>query len=344
MSKKSKKNLKKVHAKINNTPVKTEATKKEESKVANKKVNGDEVEKLAEKLTTESLKNASKKELKSIIATAKKSGNKELVKKAKKAHEEAKYAASKARIEARKARKKERADKLTGIQKAKASEPVKITLEQRLKKQEERRNIARTRHIESITRRCKRMHLNDADTKKVVDIAKKQWDNATVYNITVVCDSVLKKKKELEKLVKDCGIKSACITNSTAFFKDVPASVVAKLRDLVGDVTFYQYRSDSKSPFEEAGIDMSGNHNKHKKGGDPHTIECSKNISVNFYNLRKAKKKAKETLEKNTYNFRHGSKAEGRKLRRGLKVKAKAVNKKPTQVKEVKQKSAKQAA
>lgn len=345
MSKKNKKNLKKVHAKIDNTPVKTEATKKEESKVANKKVNGDEVEKLAEKLTTESLKSASKKELKSIIATAKKAGNKELVKKAKKIHEEAKYAASKARIEARKARKKERADKLADIQKAKVSEPVKITLKDRLKRQEERRNVARARHIASITRRCKRMHLNDADTKKVVDIAKKQWDNATMYNITVVCDSVLKKKKELEKLVKDCGIKSACITNSTAFFKDVPASVVAKLHDLVGDATFYQYRSDSKSPFEEAGIDMStDNHNKHKKGGDPHTIECSKNIRVNFYNLRRAKKKAKETREKNTYKFRHGSKAEGRKLRRGLKVKAKAVNKKPTQVKEVKQKSAKQAA
>ena len=316
MSKKSKKNLKKVHAKINNTPVKTEGAKKEESVAPTK--------------NTE-------------IAAAK-DDVKAKKKAEKKAHEEAKYAASKARIEARKARKKERADKLAGIQKAKASEPVKITLEQRLKKQEERRNVARARHIESITRRCKRMHLNDADTKKVVDIAKKQWDNATVYNITVVCDSVLKKKKELEKLVKDCGIKSACITNSTAFFKDVPASVVTKLRDLVGDVTFYQYRSDSKSPFEEAGIDMSGNHNKHKKGGDPHTIECSKNISVNFYNLRRAKKKAKETLEKNTYNFRHGSKAEGRKLRRGLKVKAKAVNKKPTQVKEVKQKSAKQAA
>jgi len=316
MSKKSKKNLKKVHAKINNTPVKTEGAKKEESVAPTK--------------NTE-------------IAAAK-DDVKAKKKAEKKAHEEAKYAASKARIEARKARKKERADKLAGIQKAKASEPVKITLEQRLKKQEERRNVARARHIESITRRCKRMHLNDADTKKVVDIAKKQWDNATVYNITVVCDSVLKKKKELEKLVKDCGIKSACITNSTAFFKDVPASVVAKLRDLVGDVTFYQYRSDSKSPFEEAGIDMSGNHNKHKKGGDPHTIECSKNISVNFYNLRKAKKKAKETLEKNTYNFRHGSKAEGRKLRRKLKVKAKAVNKKPTQVKEVKQKSTKQAA
>ena len=316
MSKKSKKNLKKVHAKIDNTPVKTEGAKKEESVAPTK--------------NTE-------------IAAAK-DDFKAKKKAEKKAHEEAKYAASKARIEARKARKKERADKLAGIQKTKASEPVKITLEQRLKKQEERRNVARARHIESITRRCKRMHLNDADTKKVVDIAKKQWDNATVYNITVVCDSVLKKKKELEKLVKDCGIKSACITNSTAFFKDVPASVVAKLRDLVGDVTFYQYRSDSKSPFEEAGIDMSGNHNKHKKGGDPHTIECSKNISVNFYNLRRAKKKAKETLEKNTYNFRHGSKAEGRKLRRGLKVKAKDVNKKPTQVKEVKQKSAKQAA
>ena len=326
MSKKSKKNLKKVHAKIDNTPVKTEAAKKEESEAAKIKEN---IEKRRAAAAEKAKKNAELKAAK---------------KKAKAEKEEAKYAASKARIEARKARKKERADKLAGIQKTKASEPVKITLEQRLKKQEERRNVARARHIESITRRCKRMHLNDADTKKVVDIAKKQWDNATVYNITVVCDSVLKKKKELEKLVKDCGIKSACITNSTAFFKDVPASVVAKLRDLVGDVTFYQYRSDSKSPFEEAGIDMSGNHNKHKKGGDPHTIECSKNISVNFYNLRRAKKKAKETLEKNTYNFRHGSKAEGRKLRRGLKVKAKAVNKKPTQVKEVKQKSAKQAA
>lgn len=326
MSKKNKKNLKKVHAKINNTPVKTEAAKKEESDAAKIKEN---IEKRRAAAAEKDKKNAELKAAK---------------KKAKAEKEEAKYAASKARIEARKARKKERADKLSGIQKTKASEPVKITLEQRLKKHEERRNIARARHIESITRRCKRIHLNDADTKKVVDIAKKQWDNATVYNITVVCDSVLKKKKELEKLVKDCGIKSACITNSTAFFKDVPASVVTKLRDLVGDSTFYQYRSDSKSPFEEAGIDMSGNHNKHKKGGDPHTIECSKNISVNFYNLRRAKKKAKETLEKNTYNFRHGSKAEGRKLRRNLKVKAKAVNKKPTQVKEVKQKSAKQAA
>lgn len=317
MSKKNnKKNLKKVQAKIGTTPVKAEAAKKEESKAA--------------------IKNAE-------IAAAKDDA-KAKKKAEKKAHEEAKYAASKARIEARKARKKSIMDKLIDSKKEKASEPVKITLEDRLKKQEERRNVAMARHIASITRRCKRMHLNDADTKKVIDIAKKQWDNATVYNITVVCDSTLKKKKELEKLVKDCGIKSACITNSTAFFKNVPASVVAKLRDLVGNATFYQYRSDDKSPFEEAGIDISGNHNKHKKGGNPHTIECSKNASVNFYNLRKAKKKAKETLEKNTYNFRHGSKAEGRKLRRGLKVKAKAVNKKPTQVKEIKQKTAKQAA
>lgn len=317
MSKKNnKKNLKKVQAKIGTTPVKAEAAKKEESKAA----------------------------VKNTEIAAAKDDAKAKKKAEKKAHEEAKYAASKARVEARKARKKSIMDKLIDSKKKKASEPVKITLEDRLKKQEERRNVAMARHIASVTRRCKRMHLNDADTKKVIDIAKKQWDNATVYNITVVCDSVLKKKKELEKLVKDCGIKSACITNSTAFFKDVPASVVVKLRDLVGNATFYQYRSDDKSPFEEAGIDMSGNHNKHKKGGDPHTIECSKNASVNFYNLRKAKKKAKEALEKNTYNFRHGSKAEGRKLRRGLKVKAKAVNKKPTQVKEIKQKSVKQAA
>lgn len=318
MSKKknNKKNLKKVQAKIGTTPVKAEAAKKEESKAAN---------------TTK------------IVQEHFVTDNERVKKRAEK--EKAKYAASKARVEARNARKKSIMDKLIDSKKTKASGPVKITLEERLKKQEERRNVAQARHIASITRRCKRMHLNDADTKKVVDIAKKQWDNATVYNITVVCDSVLKKKGELEKLVKDCGIKSACITNSTAFFKDVPATVVEKLRDLVGNATFYQYRSDSKSPFDEAGIDVSAsNHNKHKKGGDPHTIECSKNASVNFYNLRRAKKKAKETLEKNTYNFRHDSKAEGRKLRRGLKVKAKAVNKKPTQVKEVKQKSVKQAA
>lgn len=328
MSKKSKKSLKKVHAKIDNTPVKAEAAKKEESDAANKTI---------ENIKKRRAADAEKAKKHAELKAAKK--------KAKAEKEEAKYAASKARIEARKARKKSIMDKLIDSKKEKASEPVKITLDERLKKQEEHRNVAQARHIASITRRCKRMNLNDADTKKVIDIAKKQWDNATVYNITVVCDSVLKKKKEIEKLVKDCGIKSACITNSTAFLKDVPASAVVKLRELVGNATFYQYRSDSKSPFDEAGIDTStDNHNKHKKGGDPHTIECSKNVSINFYNLRRAKKKANETREKNTYNFRHGSKAEGRKLRRGLKIKAKAVNKKPTQVKEVKQKSNKQAA
>lgn len=328
MSKKNKKNQKKVQAKIGTTPAKAEAAKKEESNAANKTIENIQKRRAAD---------AEKAKKHAELKAAKK--------KAKAEKEEAKYAASKASIEARKARKKSIMDKLIDSKKTKASEPVKITLEDRLKKQEERRNVSMARHIASITRRCKRMHLNDADTKKVIDIAKKQWDNATVYNITVVCDSVLKKKNELEKLVKDCGIKSACITNSTAFFKDVPASAVVKLHDLVGNATFYQYRSDSKSPFEEAGIDVStDNHNKHKKGDDPHTIECSKNASVNFYNLRKAKKKAKEALEKNTYNFRHGSKAEGRKLRRGLKVEAKAVNKKPTQVKEIRQKSAKQAA
>lgn len=168
MSKKNnKKNLKKVQAKIGTTPVKAEAAKKEESKAA--------------------IKNAE-------IAAAKDDA-KAKKKAEKKAHEEAKYAASKARIEARKARKKSIMDKLIDSKKEKASEPVKITLEGRLKKQEERRNVAMARHIASITRRCKRMHLNDADTKKVIDIAKKQWDNATVYNITVVCDSILKRRR-----------------------------------------------------------------------------------------------------------------------------------------------------
>lgn len=317
MSKKSKKNLKKVHAKIDNTPVKTEGAKKEES--------------VAPAKNTE-------------IAAAK-DDVKAKKKAEKKAHEEAKYAASKARIEARKARKKERADKLAGIKKTKASEPVKITLEQRKKLQENRRKMAYNRHISSIRRRCKRMKLSDEQTNVVIDNAKAQWDAAKQYDIVIVYDSSPKKKIELEKLVKDTGITSACITGSTAFLKNVPKSVVDKIRELLVGDTIYQYRSDSKSPFEEAGIDVSaGNHNKHKKGGNPHTIECSKNASVNFYNLRRAKKKAKEALEKNTYEFRHGSKAEGRKLRRGLKSKAKAVNKKPTQIKEVKQKVAKQAA
>lgn len=342
MSKKSKKNLKKVHAKIDNTPVKTEATKKEESKVANKKVNGDEVEKLAEKLTTESLKNASKKELKSIIATAKKAGNKELVKKAKEEKEKKKYAASKARIEARKARKKERADKLAGIQKTKASEPDKITLEQRKELQENRRKVAYNRHISSIRRRCKRMKLSDEQTNVIIDNAKAQWDAAKQYDIVIVYDSSPKKKTELEKLVKDTGITSACITGSTAFLKNVPKDVVDKIRELLVGDTIYQYRTDKEDLFK----DYENNHTPKKPSGNktPHSRPCSKSRNINFYNLRRLKKAAKEALGKSTHTFKPGSKAEGRKLRRKLKAKAKAVNKKPTQVKEVKQKTAKQAA
>ena len=62
-------------------------------------------------------------------------------------------------------------DKLIDSKKGKASEPVKITLKDRLKKQKERRNVTMALHIASITRRCKRMHLNDADTKKVIDLS-----------------------------------------------------------------------------------------------------------------------------------------------------------------------------
>lgn len=181
MSKKNnKKNLKKVQAKIGTTPVKAEAAKKEESNAAN-----------------ETIKNIEKRRAADAEKAKKYAELKAAKKKAKAEKEEAKYAASKARAEARKARKKNIMDKLIDSKKEKASEPVKITLEDRLKKQEERRNVAMARHIASITRRCKRMYLNDADTKKVIDIAKKQWDNATVYNITVVCDSVLKKRRSL---------------------------------------------------------------------------------------------------------------------------------------------------
>ena len=124
MSKKknNKKNLKKVQAKIGTTPVKAEAAKKEESKAA--------------------IKNAEIAAAKDDVKAKKKAE--------KKAHEEAKYAASKARIEARKARKKSIMDKLIDSKKEKASEPVKITLEDRLKKQEERRNVAMARHIASV--------------------------------------------------------------------------------------------------------------------------------------------------------------------------------------------------
>lgn len=314
MSKKNKKNLKKVHAKIDNTPVKTEGAKKEESVAP----------------------------AKNIEIAAAKDDIKAKKKAEKKAHEEAKYAASKARIEARNARKKERADKLAGIKKTKASEPAKITLEQRKERQENRRKVAYNRHISSISRRCKRMKLSDEQTNAIVEKAKSQWDAAKQYNLVIVYESSSKKKAELEKLVKDTGITSALITGSTAFFKNVPKDAVDKIRELLAGDAIYQYKVDKDDLFK----DYEMNHTPKKPSGNKntHSRQCSKNRSINLYNLRQAKKKAKETLEKNTYAFRHGSKAEGRKLRRGLKAKAKPVNKKPTQVKEIKQKSNKQAA
>lgn len=314
MSKKSKKNLKKVHAKIDNTPVKTEGAKKEES--------------VAPAKNTE-------------IAAAK-DDVKAKKKAEKKAHEEAKYAASKARIEARRARKKERADKLAGIQKTKASEPDKITIEQRKKLQENRRKVAYNRHISSIRRRCKRMKLSDEQTNVIIENAKAQWDAAKQYDIVIVYDSSPKKKTELEKLVKDTGITSACITGSTAFLKNVPKDVVDKIRELLVGDTIYQYRTDKEDLFK----DYESKHTPKKPSGNktPHSRPCSKSRNINFYNLRRLKKAAKEALGKSTHTFKLGSKAEGRKLRRKLKVKAKAVNKKPTQIKEVKQKAAKQAA
>lgn len=343
MSKNKKKNLKKVHAKIDTKtiPVKAEAAKKEESKAANKKVNGDEVEKLAEKLTTESLKNASKKDLKSIIVTAKKAGNKELVKKAKEEKEKKKYAASKARIEARNARKQAAKDMLNGVKHTKDAAPVKITLEERKKRQEERRKIAYNRHIASIRRRCSRMHLSDAQTDAVVNKAKEQWDKAKSYNIVMVCDSFGDKREKLFDIVKKHSIKTACITTCTAFLNSVPKAAVDEIRETFTDASVYQYAEK---------CDLFGNYKKDdskkpKKGGNAHSIECSKSRSVNFYNLRRLQKAAKEKAEKNAYDYRHGKKAEGRKARRLLKKEnAKPVNKKPTQVKRIKEKSNKQAA
>lgn len=314
MSKKNKKNLKKVHAKIDNTPVKTEGAKKEESVAP----------------------------VKNVEIAAAKDDAKAKKKAEKKAHEEAKYAASKARIEARNARKKERAEELAGIKKTKASEPAKITLEQRKEHQENRRKVAYNRHISSIRRRCKRMKLSDEQTNAIIEKAKSQWDAAKQYNLVIVYESSSKKKAELEKLVKDTGITSALITGSTAFFKNVPKDAVGKIRELLAGDAIYQYKVDKDDLFK----DYEMNHTPKKPSGNKNSNsrQCSKNQSINFYNLRKAKKKANETLEKNTYAFRHGSKAEGRKLRRALKAKAKPVNKKPTQVKEIKSKSNKQAA
>lgn len=287
-NKKNKKNLKKVQAKINNTPVKAEASKKEVSKIAKK--NNEVADKAA----------------------------KAAANKAAKAEKQAKkYAASKARIEARKARKKDIMDKLLDSKKTSDSSPTTITLEQRKERQENRRKVAYNRHISSIQRRCKRMKLSEEQTQAIVNKAKAQWDAAKQYDLVIVYDSSPKKKEGINKLVKDTGLQSACVTNSTAFLKNVPKDSVDKIRELLTGDTVYQYRSDKEKLFD----DVLPKGHAPKKGGSPHSRECSKSRSINFYNLRRLKKAEKEAVEE-----------------------VKPVNKKPTQVKEVKTKSVKQAA
>lgn len=285
MSKKNKKNRKKVQAKINTTPVKAEGTKKEESKVP----------------TKEDIKAKKKAE--------------------KKAHEEAKYAESKKRIEARKARKKARVDKLSDVKKEKDVGPIKITLEQRKERQENRRKVAYNRHIASIQRRCKRMKLSDEQTLAIVNKAKAEWDNAKQYDLVVVYEYSPTKKSDIEKLVKDTGITVACITGSTAFLKNVPKESVDKVRELLSGDTVYQYRTDKENLFKPYIDAKNALSKKTKKGGRPRSIITSKSRNINFYNLRRLKKAEKEAIED-----------------------VKPVNKKPTQVKEVKTKSNKQAA
>lgn len=325
MSKNKKKNLKKVHAKIDTktTPVKAEAAKKEESKAAEIKEN---IEKRRAADAEKAKKHAELKAAK---------------KKAKAEKEEAKHAASKARAEARNARKQAAKDMLNGAKHTKDAAPVKMTLEERKKRQEERRKIAYNRHIASIRRRCSRMHLSDAQTDAVVNKAKEQWDKAKSYNIVMVCDSFGDKREKLFDIVKKHSIKTACITTCTAFLNSVPKAAVDEIRETFTDASVYQYAEK---------CDLFGNYKKDdskkpKKGGNAHSIECSKSRSVNFYNLRRLQKAAKEKAEKNAYDYRHGKKAEGRKARRLLKKEnAKPVNKKPTQVKGIKEKSNKQAA
>ena len=325
MSKNKKNNLKKVHAKIDTKtiPVKAEAAKKEESKAAEIKEN---IEKRRAADAEKAKKHAELKAAK---------------KKAKAEKEEAKHAASKARAEARNARKHAAKDMLNGVKHTKDAAQVKITLEERKKRQEERRKIAYNRHIASIRRRCSRMHLSDAQTDAVVNKAKEQWDKAKSYNIVMVCDSFGDKREKLFDIVKKHSIKTACITTCTAFLNSVPKAAVDEIRETFTDASVYQYAEK---------CDLFSNYKKndsknHKKGGNAHSIECSKSRSVNFYNLRRLQKAAKEKAEKNTYDYRHGKKAEGRKASRLLKNEnVKPVNKKPTQVKVTKEKSNKQAA
>lgn len=313
MSKKNNKNLKKVRAKINNTPVKAEATKKEESKVA-------------------------KIDNKNVDKAAKAAANK--AEKAEK--QEKKYAASKARIEARNARKKSIMDKLLDCKKIKDSTPVKITLEERKAKAEARRITAYNRHIASIKRRCSRMKLNDGTTTAIIEAAKKQWDSAKSYNLSMVIDSSMQER--LNKFAKDNKIKS-CITCSTAFLHDVSPKLVEKIREDFDKATVYQYRTDNKSPFDEV-LPYQKNEKKSKVGGATHSRKCSVKTNVNFYQWRRDNHLRKDLGY--SWSEYYKAKRDGslKKLVDKLSTAtvAKPVNKKPTQVKEIKNKSTKKAA
>ena len=313
MSKKNKKNQKKVHAKINNTPVKAEAVKKEESKTA-------------------------KTDNKNVDKGAKAAANK-----AEKAEKQAKkYAASKARIEARKARKKSIMDKLLDSKKTSDSTTVKTTVEDRKKNAEARRITAYNRYIASIKRRCTRMKLDKATTTAIVNAAKKQWDNAKSYNVSMVIDQSMKSR--LEKFAKNNKLKS-CVTCSTAFLYNMSSELVDKLREDFDKATIYQYRTDNKSPFDEV-LPYQKKEKKPKVGGAPHSIKCSKNRNINFYNWRRdnhLRKALGMSWEEYYKEKRNGSLKKLGDESSSISV-AKPVNKKPTQVKEIKNKSSKKAA
>lgn len=281
--KKNKKNFKKLNksSNTNTAPVKAEGTKKEESKVSTKNV---------DKGAKAAANHAEKAE--------------------KKLHKKANAIA---RTKARNKRKEE----LKGIVKAKASTIDKtLTIEQRRERQENRRKIAYNRHIASIKRRCKRMHLDDGMTSNVVEAAKKQWDSAKTYDIVMIYDFTADEKKEFMNLIKGSTV-IPHMTNSTAFAKNLSKSTIDAIMEAYPNAKVYMYRTDKVSPFEEAGIIAPKKQKSPKVGGEAHSVACTKNRNKNFYLLRQAKKAAE---------------------------KAKAVNKKPTQVTDEHSRTTKKAA
>lgn len=297
MSKKNnKKNKKNFKNNIQNTPAKAEGTKKEESKAPTEK-------------EIRELKKAQRKA-------------------ERKAKEEKKYAASKARIEARKARKKSIMDKLLDCKKSSSPTQNKLTLEQRKEKQDKQRELSYNRHIASIKRRCSRMKLDEGTTNAVIDAAKKQWDSAKEYNITMVF--VEGSREKLLKFIKDRenDMKQCCVTTSTAFINNVPKGTVDELRVAIPEATIYQYRVDNKSPFDEV-LPFAPKSKSGKKGGKANSRKCTKCRNKNFYAWRKERKAKKLALLA---------------AKEAAKTNTKPVNKKPTQVKDIKSKSNKKAA